>query len=124
MVNTTRLHVSISEPNSVRRQVLEATRSTIEMLRNFESFHDSRKQKQKAMLELRATMKEIDELHTKLLSLIPKLPYSAKRKSIQHPKQKDNETLKPQKPSHEATAHLSKLEAELKNIESRLAELG
>ena len=116
MSENTQFHVGIRNPPEIRRELLEGTRSIIQLLQRYEKFKKIRSEKREHIIKLRETMKDIVELNTKLKGIFPEVPIT----EVHQVKEKDKEKEK-HKPKE--NIEINKLEEELDHIESKLAAL-
>ncbi len=123
-------YVGVRDPSSVRKALLESSKSIVEGLQRYEKFKVIREQKAAEILRFKEDIKEINKLINKLKSALPKtklkevLPKKSKKakakaKKIEKKIAPKIEVKKEVKPSE-----LEKLEQELAEIEEKLARLG
>jgi len=121
-------YIGVKDPSSVRKTMLESSRSIVESLQRYEKFKIIREQKEAEILRFKEDIREVNKTITKLRVLLPKtklkeaLPKKEKKvkaKKIEKKLIPKLETRKEIKPSE-----LQKLEGELADIESKLARLG
>ena len=115
------VYVGIDDPVSVRRDVLEASKALVHVLKGAHNLRETRIIKQKLTEELRVRLSELGELVLHVQQLLPKMP--------ELPKEEKAKPVKPQpkpipQPRPASTApHIDKFERELEDIERRLKEL-
>lgn len=110
------LYVQVSDPNSVRRDVLTSVKDVLGSLKRYEHFMGIRQQKEEAVRKLKRVVDELAVLNRKLRSALPKAP------GIPVPAREKEEEM----PGHRVVRAKSKLELlehELADIESRLGSL-
>ena len=118
-------HVWISEPEKVRKDLLEATRATISCLQRYEKFKSVREDKQKAIEDFSHIINEIYNLNVKLNNILPKTglrtketkPGKQRKIKKKENKTKERETQKPRQ------SELEIIEKELAKIDSALSKL-
>lgn len=119
-----KFYVGISNPTSLRRNLLEGSKNIIGSLQRYEKSKDIRKKKIEKIFELRKLIRSIKKLNSSLNSKLPYFPKVTKKRvkkkiekeSIEPELEKEIEKVK--------SSELKKLEDELKNIESELSKLG
>jgi len=117
--------VEISNPEDVKRNILESLKDIVESLQRFEKFKETRKDKIDKINKLRKTVKEINKLVPSLKQAFPEAKIRAIRAVSKQPimkvvkgkkKVSIQETKKP-------PTELQKLEDELSQIENKLQGL-
>lgn len=129
-------HVKVNEPIIIRRTLLEASKSLVEILHAYERFKELRIQKIEAIVDLRHTVREIEKLLKGLERELPETkmraanPTPRPRVEVVHTGNKDTvparrpeETTITQSQQNAITNELEKLEKELSYIESKLDNL-
>ncbi|MFC1768936.1 hypothetical protein ACFLZX_04195 [Nanoarchaeota archaeon] len=117
--------VSIEDPSTLRRSLLEASRTTVHSLASYEKFKAVRKEKFESIQKLRSDLKQISSLLNKLKEHMPKIESAApkaraaKRIAKRLPPMVITKHIKPKKDSSD----LEKLESELDDIEKQLGSL-
>ncbi len=114
--------VSISEPISLRRTLLESSRSIIHILQEFERLKNIRKEKMGLIHNLDSVMKEIFSLTSKLKSELPKIP----KKKVSKPVKKESVKKihsKSKKLVPKTRSALEQLQTELDDVEKELSQL-
>lgn len=121
-------YIGIEDPRDLRREVLGSAKSLVLTLRKFEQIRENRKQKVEYLSQLKALIKEINVLVTKLKGYMPE----TKLRHLPIPKKKDDEEpVKEQQPApqpepkkhHKRSSQeseLEKLERELRMIEGKI----
>jgi len=120
-------YIGVKEPSSIRRTLLESSKTIVEGLQRYENFKMIREQKEAEILMFKEDIREINKLMTKLKAFLPKTKLKEivrkekkrKAKKIEEkpiPKIKIEEKVNP--------TELQKLESDLADIERKLARLG
>ncbi len=118
MSEQTQFHVGIRNPPEIRRELLEGTRSIIQLLQRYEKFKKIRDEKREDIVKLRGLMKDIVDLNTRLKAIFPEVPITEV-----HQKKKQEQVKVEEMPKPKQNVELNKLEQELDHIESKLASL-
>jgi hypothetical protein len=120
-------YVNISDAHHLRRDILEASKTLIEVLQRHEKFKRFRAEKIKAMEELIILFREINEFTAQMKVALPKIRLPAPKKQ---PKKSEQATTAPAVPlpkkqqfAHESEDELKKLESAIAQIEARLNEI-
>ena len=134
------LYVGIDEPVTLRRALLESSKSLVHLLKQQQNLKQLRTSKQRKVEELRGLVVEINELTAQAKQLMPKMEGLQLPAEEREPKMKAAKAAKasaagaavaqPKKlmpkisaPSFHAESHMDKLERELRNIEEKLKSL-
>jgi hypothetical protein len=112
--------VLLNYPREFRRALLEGSRSTIYTLQRYQKIKLLREEKKKQLVHLRAQIKEISFLLTKLQELLPSHPLPAQPIAM---KKKAPVPKSQPKIQHKEPSELDKLSDHLNDIESRLSRL-
>ncbi|MBN1156475.1 hypothetical protein JXA85_02580 [Candidatus Woesearchaeota archaeon] len=120
--------VELKDPVELRRAVLEASKKSIRFLQNYESIKKNRTEKSEEIERLKATIKEISLLFTRLKAELPKVKdvLPPEFKKFFHSRPVTVKVVKPPIASVEIRPRekeINKLEQELKDIESELERL-
>ncbi|MBI2549732.1 hypothetical protein HYV83_00960 [Candidatus Woesearchaeota archaeon] len=127
------VYVNIEDPVSVRRDILEASKSLVHVLKSDSSLKELRTAKQKAVETVRTRIGEITELVNEARQLMPHmdaahLPAEEKRPVVVKAAKPAAREGK-QKPAQAAAQrapiehHIDKFERELQDIEKKLKSL-
>ncbi len=122
-------YIGVKEPGSVRKAVLESSKSIVEGLQRYERFKMTREQKAAEIVRLQEDVKEINKLLTKLKSLLPatKLkelaPKKVKKSKVKAKKIEEKPAEKPVMKKLPKPKEVEKLEDELADIERKLANI-
>lgn len=136
-------YVGIKNKIELRRSILEASKESIHMLKEYETLKEHSARRMAKMEELRSIMKEICSLETKLGSLLPNIPVHASAsqtklsvKSKDVPLTKYTQGAQPveekavqpapkqQVQVKKKLTELEKLEEDLARVEGKLSSLG
>lgn len=123
------VYVGIDEPVSLRREVLEASKSLVRVLKGQHSLNGARATKHKLIEELRNKVTEIGHLVAEARKLLPQtgtsLPEEKKERAVKAKKIVASATKMKAStlPKPRAEAHIDKFERELQDIEDKLKEL-
>ena len=120
-------YIGVKEPSSIRRTLLESSKTIVEGLQRYENFKMIREQKEPEIFMFKEDMREINKLMMKLKVILPKTNLKevvrkekkGKAKKIEEkpiPKIKIEKKVDP--------TELQKLESDLADIERKLARLG
>lgn len=123
--------VQVSQPNEVRRHILQTLKEIVEVLHRFENFRQIRHEKIASIHKLRALLKDANKM---LGSLKLKLPETNLRataikqitkhsKKPAHKKKGKSAEEKPEKAPKREMTEIEKLESQLNAIESKLKSL-
>lgn len=127
------VYVNIEDPVSVRRDILEASKSLVHILKSDNSLKELRTAKQKAVEAVRTRIGEITELVNEARQLMPHmdaahLPAEEKMHTVAKAAKPTARESK-QKPTQAAAQrapiehHLDRFERELQDIENKLKSL-
>lgn len=128
-------YIGIEDPKDLRREVLSSAKSLVLTLRKFEQIRENRKQKVEYFSQLKALIKEINVLVSKLKGYMPEtklrhLPVPKKEEEAEkQPKQEESqpapqpEPPKKQQKKAPQESELDKLERELRMIEGKLEKI-
>ena len=116
--------VQITEPDLVRRNILESLKQILELLQGFEKFKQIRHEKTNKIQKLRTLVRHTNKMMAELKS---KMPQTSLRVAVQkQPRNpvkeithKKKEMIKSKVPKKETT-ELERLQSELSAIESKL----
>ncbi len=114
--------VGIDSPVELRREVLEASKKMVELLKRFEAFRERRDQKAMYIERLKKIVSDLNKMNLKLKTVMPrtniKLPPALQAMAEKQAKKKasDDEVKQP-------ASELERLEMELGDIENKLAKL-
>ena len=119
------LYIGVYRPLEIRRSLLEASKSSIQILQANEEFKKIRQHKHELEEEFAQIIKQIIALASQIKSLAPKVKMSSlPKKPIYEPEEvPDVEMLPKEKAVPEETMEEDKLEKELKEIEEKLRGL-
>lgn len=127
------VYVNVEDPVSVRRGILEASKSLVHILKSDNSLKELRTARQKAVEAARARIGEITELINEAKQLMPHLdaahlPAEEKRPAVaKAAKPAAGESKqKPAQPAAQRTPiehHINRFERELQDIENKLQSL-
>jgi len=118
--------VEVTNPNYVRRNILESIKDIVEGLQRFEKFKDTRKDKINNINKLDKILKEINKVIPSLKNSMPETKLRAITKK-QPPEKKETSVNKKVifagEKKKEPVGELQKLEDELSEIEGKLQGL-
>lgn len=124
------VYVGIDDPVSLRREVLEASKSLVSVLKGQHSQREARTAKHKLVEELRNKVTEIGELVAEAKQMLPQtekinLPEEKKETVAKAKKQAiaPTKTKAPALPKARVETHIDKFERELQDIENKLKSL-
>lgn len=119
------LYIGVYRPLEIRKALLEASKSSIQILQANEEFKKIRQQKHELEEELTQIIKQIIALASQIKSLTPKVKMSSlPKKPIYEPEEvPDAEMLPKEKAAPVEMMEEDKLEKELKEIEEKLRGL-
>ncbi|MBI2176013.1 hypothetical protein HYU40_01525 [Candidatus Woesearchaeota archaeon] len=121
------VYVGIDDPVSLRRDVLEASKSLVRVLKGQHSLSEARATKHKLIEELRNRVTEIGQLVAEARQLLPQtgtsLPEEKKESAVKAKKPAAPKTKVQALPKPRAEAHMDKFERELQDIEDKLKSL-
>ncbi|MFH1133990.1 MAG: hypothetical protein V1735_05870 [Nanoarchaeota archaeon] len=131
------LFIGIRDPQEVRRDILESTRSLIMMLKRFDEQKKLHEEKLQKLNELKALSREVDRLTVKLRVQLPKtkiamileekkridrmIPHMEKKSAKKSRATKAPMLEEPLPVQHKG--EITQLEAELADIEEKLGKL-
>jgi hypothetical protein len=107
------LYVGLVDPVDLRKDILNSSRIIISSLRKYEAFQQLRTEKEKKIIELRKSLREINILVKRIKQMMPKS--ALKQMPMQSPA--------PSTPSEEIIGEktrLAELEDELAKVEEKL----
>jgi len=124
------LRVQLNEPQSVRKDILEALREIIIFMQGYETFMKIQEEKIAAFGQLRENVKEMHGLvHDKLRRHLPKgklkgyVPEQQKEAAMPEERKMEMPPSTPSMPRKEESRELDDLEQQLQDIEDRLKNL-
>lgn len=123
------VYVGIDDPVSLRKDILEASKSLVRVLKGQHGLRDVRTTKHKLIEELRNKVTEIGRLVAETRELLPKTEISLleERKETAVKAKKivaaATKAKSPALPKPRAEAHIDKFERELQDIEDKLKSL-
>ncbi len=112
--------VGLSNPTSLRREILLSTKNAIQFLKKNEELKDSRIQKIEKIMEFKNDMKEINALMNRLKDKLPKAKVRVRESPIKKTIHRTGEKIKTKT---RKVSELEKLETELGDIEKKLGRL-
>ncbi|MBI4439629.1 hypothetical protein HY638_01535 [Candidatus Woesearchaeota archaeon] len=117
--------VSINNPDALKRNLLEASKTMVQGLAQYERFKAVRQEKQEAIRKLRLDLKQTAALISRLKNLLPQVdvkpapaPKIARQAKVSGPKEAE-----PRRAPRKEISELEKLEAELDDIENKLGTM-
>jgi len=121
------VYVGIDDPVSLRRDLLEASKSLVHVLKGQHSLRETRNEKHKLIEQLRGMVTEINVLLDDAKSLLPEAgvdlpPEEKPRKIVVVAAPKVRKPATPPVPS-KTEIHVDKFEKELRDIEDKLKSL-
>lgn len=121
------VYVGIDDSVEVRRDILEASKSMVRILKGQNNLSTIRAAKNKLIEELRAKVGELNQLVVEARHALPHMEDSSLPKpTVQKVETAKAEQPKPQKaptPQRKVEAHVDKFERELQDIEDKLRSL-
>lgn len=119
------VYVGIDEPVAVRRNLLEASKSMVRVLKGQHNVSLIRAEKHRLIEELRAKVNEISQLVTAARQALPQMDESTLPKPAvpKAEKPKMAPQPRPAAPARKAESHMDKFEKELHDIEDKLKSL-
>ncbi len=121
------VYVGIEDPVGMRRDILEASKSLVRVLKGQHGLKETRTTKHKLIEELRNKVIEIGELVAEARLMLPKmemsLPEEKKESAVKAKKPATIKMKAPALPKPRAEAHIDKFERELQDIEDKLKSL-
>lgn len=119
------VYVGIEDPVSMRRDILEASKSLVRVLKGQHGLREAKATKHKLIEELRNKVTEIGELVAEARHMLPKmemsLPEEKKERAVKAKKPAASKA--PAMPKPKVEAHIDKFERELQDIEDKLKSL-
>ena len=123
MTKQSLFHIGISDPEKLRKDLLEAARATISCLQRYEKFKGVREDKQKAIGEFSVIIKEIYELDTKLNKTLPKTGIRTEKHGMSKKEMPTKKSKVKKKETPKQEHGLEALEKDLAKIDSALSKL-
>ncbi len=120
------VYVGIDEPVSVRRDILEASKSLVRVLKGQHGLKETRTTKHKLIEDLRNKVTEIGQLVAEARQMLPKMGMKLpEEKEAKAPKPKiaAAKTKPASIPRPRVEAHIDKFEREIRDIEEKLKSL-
>ena len=120
-------YIGVKEPSSIRRTLLESSKTIVEGLQRYENFKMIREQKEAEILMFKEDIREINKLMIKLKVILPKTKLKEvvrKEKKSKAKKIEEKPTPKIKIEKKVDPTELQKLESDLADIERKLARLG
>ena len=119
------MYVGIDDPVSMRRDILEASKSLVRVLKGQHSLRDARTIKHKLIEDLRNKVTEIGQLVADARQMLPKMEMQLpEEKEIKVPKiTAATKTKEANAPRARIEPHIDKFERELQDIEEKLKSL-
>jgi len=115
--------IHIREPVEIRKNILESSKQTVQLLQRYEMIRDLRVQKVEQVNRLKRNFKELVVLVNKLKTEMPKVNVRVKIKQEEMQSTQKSQTLRKARPVAGNRTELQKLEEELRSIESKLTRL-
>jgi len=118
------LFVEIKEPSATRKDVLMATKDTLDALKRYEEYKLIKAEKEKSLIQLKRVLDDIGSLNRKLRSKMPKTPIRIPEFTAREREEKEEGTITGH--AHFVARPKSKLDVlqeELSKIEERLGAL-
>ena len=121
------VYVGIDDPVSLRREVLEASKSLVRVLKGQHSLRDVRTTKHKLIEDLRNKVTEIGQLVADARQILPKMEMPLPEEKKEMPVKITKSAAPKAKPAIQPRAriepHIDKFERELQDIENKLRSL-
>ncbi len=120
------VYVGIEDPVSVRRDILEASKSLVRVLKGQHGLKEARTTKHRLIEDLRNKVTEIGQLVAEARQMLPKMEMKLpEEKEAKAPKLKvaAAKTKAASAPKPRVEAHIDKFEREIKDIEEKLKSL-
>lgn len=123
------VYVGIDDPVSLRKDILEASKSLVRVLKGQHGLGEARATKHKLIEELRNKVTEIGRLVAEARQMLPKMEMQLpeeKKETIAKAKKSASAATKmkaPALPKPRAETHIDKFERELQDIEDKLKSL-
>ena len=120
------LFVEVNESSEVRRAILESLREILGILQRFEKFKESRKERIHYISKLGKIVREINKIISNLKKSLPEPKIGAVKASKPSTTKREKPVIRKKdvevmERGH--TSELKKLEAELSDIEGKIADL-
>ena len=120
--------MGIEDPTTVRRNILETSKSFLQMLKSQHSLRELRMEKQRLTEDLRNKITETNELVMGIKQMLPQaegmnLPGEERKKESQQLAKSAPKEKAKRKPKPRLETHLDKVENELQDIENKLHDL-
>jgi len=113
--------VGIESPLELRRQLLEASKKMVDVLKRYEMFREKREMKRLMIEKLKKNMADIAKMNAKLKSLLPKT--SIRLGKPMQGQERPSPRVSVEEEKSPAT-EMERLELELTDIEGKLHKLG
>ncbi len=122
------VYVGIDDPIAVRRDILEASKSMVRVLKGQHSVNAIRMAKHKFIEELRGKVTELNRLMVEARHMLPhmeeaSLPAPAAVPKAEKPRPAPQPKAIPAAHTRQAESHMDKFERELQDIEDKLKSL-
>lgn len=111
--------VGLKKHVGVRRELLNSSKSALDMLKRYEQYNLLKQDKVEMVFELKRVFDELLVLNKKLKGKLPKVPVKVPSAKFSPPKTKE----RPKTVVRKAPSKLELLEKELAKVENRLAKL-
>ena len=120
------LFVEVNESSEVRRAILESLREILGILQRFEKFKESRKEKIHYMSKLGKIVRDINKVISNLKKSLPEPKIGAMKVSEPSTAKREKPIIRKKDVGVTESGHtseLERLEAELSDIEGKIADL-
>lgn len=120
------LFVEVNESSEVRRDILESLREILGILQRFEKFKESRKEKIHYMIKLGKIVRDINKIMSNLKKSLPEPEIGAMKVSGPSTTKRERPVIRKKDAGVMEKGHVSelkRLEAELSDIEGKIADL-
>ncbi len=120
------VYVGIEEPDSARRNILEASKALVHVLKSQHSINLIRVTKHKLIEELRARVSELNQLITETRQMLPQMENAilpAREKPVAVAMAAPKKEKQAPAPKANIEVHVDKFERELQDIEKKLKTL-
>ena len=121
------VYVGIDEPVMVRKDILEASKFMVRVLKGQHSLHSTRMAKHKLIEELRTKVTDLNRLVLEARHMLPHIEETSLPTTPAVPKAEKTKPAAKQKqapiPERQPETHLDKCERELQDIENKLKSL-
>jgi hypothetical protein len=114
--------VGIQNPAELRRELLEASKRMVEVLKRYENFRDKRAQKKALIEQLRRIMNDLNRMNSKLKQFMPKSNIRVPHEMLAV--QPKAAALPAVRSEPKPVTELDRLEMELGEIEGKLSKIG